>query len=105
MRKPVGGRGKKVPYESVTVRVPVPIRTDVEYLVDKYVESVLSGGKQSDSEESKVLYEACLKLVMSFVDEHQWTEKMNSENPPRNFTNLIRFRDWLQSRIDSNIDV
>jgi hypothetical protein len=105
MRKPVGGRGKKVPYESVTVRIPVPIRAEVEYLVDRYVQSVLSEGGQSQIEESKPLYEACLKLVMSFIDEHQWTEKMNSENPPRNFTNLIRFRDWLQSRIDSNIDV
>lgn len=99
MKKPLGGRGKKAPYESVTVRVPVPVKAQVEYLIDKYIESSLSGVNQEDLE-SKALYRACLKLVMSFIEERGLTEKFNSVKPPRDFTNLVRFRDWLESQID-----
>jgi len=40
--KLVGGRGKKAPYESITVRVPKPIRPEVDKLVEDYRRSVLN---------------------------------------------------------------
>ena len=36
MDKPKGGRGKKAPYNSVTVRVPEDLKETVETLVDDY---------------------------------------------------------------------
>jgi hypothetical protein len=43
MDKPKGGRGKKAPYNSVTVRVPEDLKETVETLVSDYRQSVLEG--------------------------------------------------------------
>ncbi|KAM3104927.1 hypothetical protein [Phormidesmis sp. 146-33] len=38
MAKPVGGRGNKAPYESTHVRVPIPIKSEVQALIDEFRE-------------------------------------------------------------------
>jgi hypothetical protein len=38
MTKPVGGRGNKAPYESTHVRVPIPIKKEVQALIDEFRE-------------------------------------------------------------------
>ena len=41
MVKPVGGRGKKAPYETTHVRVPVPIKPQVDELIECYRQTVV----------------------------------------------------------------
>jgi hypothetical protein len=36
MTKPIGGRGKKAPYETTHVRIPVDIKPQVEALVEEF---------------------------------------------------------------------
>jgi hypothetical protein len=36
MSKPIGGRGKKAPYETTHVRIPVDLKPQVELLVEKF---------------------------------------------------------------------
>lgn len=36
MTRPKGGRGKKAPYETEVIRVPVPILPQVEQMIDDY---------------------------------------------------------------------
>jgi hypothetical protein len=36
MDKPIGGRGKKAPYETTHVRIPVDLKAQVEQLVQEY---------------------------------------------------------------------
>jgi hypothetical protein len=36
MAKPVGGRGNKAPYETTHVRVPIPIKSEVQALIDEF---------------------------------------------------------------------
>lgn len=36
MAKPIGGRGVKAPYESTHVRVPKPIKAEVEALIEQF---------------------------------------------------------------------
>ena len=43
MDKPKGGRGKKVPYHSCTVRIPEDLKETVESLVDDYRQFILEG--------------------------------------------------------------
>jgi len=43
MVKPAGGRGKKAPYETITLRVPIPLREEIEKQVDAYREFVVNG--------------------------------------------------------------
>ena len=39
--KPSGGRGKKAPYETVVIRVPTPLVSEVQKIVDDYRNKVL----------------------------------------------------------------
>jgi glutamate mutase epsilon subunit len=41
MSKPVGGRGKKAPYEQTHVRVPLPIKDKIEELKTMFLEGTL----------------------------------------------------------------
>ena len=43
MDKPKGGRGKKVPYNSCTVRIPEDLKDAVETLVEQYRLFILEG--------------------------------------------------------------
>ena len=36
MPKPVGGRGKKAPYQTTHLRVPVPLKASLEALIEAY---------------------------------------------------------------------
>jgi hypothetical protein len=40
--KPKGGRGKIAPYQTTTVRIPLPLKPDIDRLVEDYRLSVLS---------------------------------------------------------------
>lgn len=43
MTKPVGGRGHKAPYQTTHLRIPVPIKPDIEKLIEDYRLSVIDG--------------------------------------------------------------
>jgi hypothetical protein len=43
MNKPIGGRGKKAPYNTVVMRIPEPLVEKVEKLVDWYRIAALEG--------------------------------------------------------------
>lgn len=43
MTKPLGGRGKKAPYKTQIVRVPIPIVPKVEQIIDDYRNLVING--------------------------------------------------------------
>lgn len=55
MSKPVGGRGNKAPYETTHVRVPVPIKSEVERLIEEFRE-----GKSQQQENSLTSLEDAL---------------------------------------------
>jgi hypothetical protein len=43
MNKSKGGRGKKLPYNSITVRIPENLKSQVEALVNDYRQFILDG--------------------------------------------------------------
>lgn len=43
MVKPKGGRGNKAPYESTHIRVPVPLKEEIEQRINEYREFLTSG--------------------------------------------------------------
>jgi hypothetical protein len=75
MDKPVGGRGKKAPYQTTHIRVPIPVKAQVEKLIEEYR---LSGTTQvkSDSqqvislEDAKKLSKKLLKAKTKNVESH-----------------------------------
>jgi hypothetical protein len=96
MIKPKGGRGQKAPYETAQVRVPVPIKPQVERLIEKYRTSVLQGSNESGGDSSDEVL-AALKLVDRFIEERYLTTKMGT----RDNTNLKRFREWLENNLET----
>lgn len=46
--KPLGGRGKKAPYETMQMRVPVPLKLKLADLISEYREKVLLGDDLSE---------------------------------------------------------
>lgn len=50
MTKPMGGRGKRAPYETTHMRVPLPLKSQIEQLIEDYRLSVLEGIESQPSE-------------------------------------------------------
>jgi hypothetical protein len=42
MNKPIGGRGKKAPYQTRVLRIPEPIADAVQRLVDRYRDKAMA---------------------------------------------------------------
>lgn len=93
MNKPIGGRGKKAPYDTALVRVPVPIKPEIEDLIERYRNSVLNNSEEIKANSSNNEIENCLVLLARFISESGQSEKMHT----RNNVNLVKFRDWLRS--------
>lgn len=54
MNKPVGGRGKKAPYETALIRVPVPVYNQVEKIADDYRRSVIENEDNNLEEKTDI---------------------------------------------------
>lgn len=50
MTKPMGGRGKRAPYETTHMRVPLPLKNQIEQLIEDYRLSILDGIDRPSSE-------------------------------------------------------
>lgn len=102
MVRPIGGRGKRAPYETVMVRVPEPIKPDVERLIARYRAEILlednSGESSSLDEEKLAEFRLATKLVNRFIKEIGQEESLHQ----RNNRNLVRFREWLESKTNAN---
>jgi hypothetical protein len=73
MNKPKGGRGKKVPYNSVTVRVPEDLKDTIDRLVSEYRQFILEGIETKNNDipsidETKELIKKLLKAKSSKID-------------------------------------
>jgi hypothetical protein len=92
--KPRGGRGHRAPYETVMVRTPVPIKAEVEAVIARYRDSVLSDAPVAVEPEGKHI---AIQLLSLFVAE----VGINADSltkPTRDNVNLLRFLRWLESR-------
>lgn len=91
--KPKGGRGNRAPYDTVMVRTPVPIKNEVEAVIARYRDSVLSDSPAPTEDGEKL---AAIRLLSLFVNE-AGINPQSLEKPTRDNVNLLRFLRWLQS--------
>lgn len=102
MPKPVGGRGKRAPYETVQMRVPLPIKSEVEQLIASYRNQVLETDSAAESAPLDMQQElellSAIKLVDRFVEEIGQSDRLYLPTV-RNNRNLAKFRDWLHSKL------
>jgi hypothetical protein len=69
MNKPIGGRGKKAPYETTHVRIPVDLKLQVEKLVEDYRNNGLSNLPESNQQSSPSESINYREFVNSMIDE------------------------------------
>lgn len=91
--KPKGGRGNHAPYETVMVRTPVPIKAEVEAVIARYRDSILSDVPAAiDADERLVT----IRLINLFVAE-MGINAGSLNKPTRDNVNLLRFLRWIES--------
>jgi hypothetical protein len=69
MDKPIGGRGKKAPYETTHVRIPVDLKSQVEKLVEDYRNNGLVVSNQNSQQSSPSESINYRQFVDSMIDE------------------------------------
>ncbi len=69
MTKPLGGRGKKAPYETAVIRVPVPLVPKVEKLIDDYRNLTINGEESESDKYPKVPATSTLTTYLEALEE------------------------------------
>ncbi len=54
MSKPVGGRGHKAPYQTMTVRIPIDVKEQVEEIVERFRDDNLES-TQTDNSDNNII--------------------------------------------------
>jgi hypothetical protein len=91
--KPLGGRGKKAPYQTMQMRVPIPLKPKLEGLIADYREKVLLGDDppeldddSSDEDDTDPSNEETIKsqaeMIQAYASEiHFLKHKLDQLNP------------------------
>lgn len=67
MVKPIGGRGKRAPYQTIQMRVPLPIKPEVEKLIEQYRTVMLGEDETPVETESKPEYGFLEKMIQEVL--------------------------------------
>lgn len=135
MVKPLGGRGKRAPYETIQMRVPVPLKAQVESTIADYRERVLLGDEDQDSEDqeddrsepsdsdvirsqAKMIQDLRIEveylnlktanpflIAIKLVDRFISEFNQTDKLHTRNNVNLVKFHNWLQDEANNNSDL
>jgi chorismate mutase len=89
MPKPVGGRGCKAPYQTITVRIPVDVKERVEEIVERFREGELEIVENDGGDSSKI---SRLKEII----DHYRTKAKDS----RDWTHANKLIEELTAEID-----
>ena len=54
MSKPVGGRGHKAPYQTMTIRIPIDVKEQVEEIVERFRSGDLEVAKIDCSDNNRI---------------------------------------------------
>ena len=54
MSKPVGGRGHKAPYQTMTIRIPIDVKQPVEEIVERFRSGNLEVAKIDCSDNNRI---------------------------------------------------
>ena len=73
MSKPVGGRGHKAPYQTMTIRIPI----DVKQQVDEIVERFRSGDLESTQTEQSDLH--IISQITTIIERYKTVAKSSRD--------------------------
>jgi hypothetical protein len=87
MSKPVGGRGHKAPYQTMTIRIPIDVKDQVEEIVERFRDGNLES-TQTDNSDRHIIsqlttiierYKAAAKLSRDWTKCNQLIQEIETE--------------------------
>jgi TRAP-type mannitol/chloroaromatic compound transport system substrate-binding protein len=91
MPKPLGGRGCKAPYQTMTMRIPVDVKSQVEEIVERFREGDLEIVENDNSENNKIL------RIQEIIERYRTKAKDS-----RDWTHANKLIEELTSEIDNH---
>jgi hypothetical protein len=88
MSKPVGGRGHKAPYQTMTIRIPIDVKDRVEEIVEKFRDDLEMGVTRVDPDDDKI------SKLSKIIDKYKLASK-----PSRDWTKCNQLIDELEAEI------
>jgi hypothetical protein len=88
MSKPVGGRGHKAPYQTMTIRIPIDVKEQVEEIVEKFRDDLEMGVTRVDPDDDKI------SKLSKIIDKYKLASK-----PSRDWTKCNQLIDELEAEI------
>ena len=87
MSKPVGGRGHKAPYQTMTIRIPIDVKEQVEEIVERFRSGDLELAKTDSSDNNRISqlttiierYKAVAKLTRDWTKCNQLIQELSAE--------------------------
>jgi hypothetical protein len=87
MSKPVGGRGHKAPYQTMTIRIPIDVKEQVEEIVERFRSSDLELAKTDCSDNNIISqltaiierYKTASKLSRDWTKCNQLIQELETE--------------------------
>ena len=87
MSKPVGGRGHKAPYQTMTIRIPIDVKEQVEEIVERFRSGNLELAKTDSSNNNRISqltiiierYKAVAKLSRDWTKCNQLIQELSAE--------------------------
>ena len=91
MSKPVGGRGHKAPYQTMTIRIPINVKEQVEEIVEQFRSGDLEVVKTDSSDNNKI------SRLMIIIKQYKEISK-----PSRDWTKCNQLIEELEAEIDGD---
>jgi hypothetical protein len=87
MSKPVGGRGHKAPYQTMTIRIPIDVKQEVEEIVERFRSGDLEVVKNDGSDNNRISqmtaiierYKEISKLSRDWTKCNQLIQELSAE--------------------------
>ena len=89
MSKPVGGRGHKAPYQTMTIRIPIDVKEHVEEIVERFRSGDLEVAKIDCSDNNRI------SQLTAIIERYKEISK-----PSRDWTKCNQLIQELETEID-----
>ena len=89
MPKPVGGRGHKAPYQTMTIRIPIDVKEQVEEIVERFRSGDLEVAQTDNSDNNRI------SQLTAIIERYQEISK-----PSRDWTKCNQLIQELSAEIE-----
>ena len=91
MSKPVGGRGHKAPYQTMTIRIPIDVKEQVEEIVERFRSGDLESTQTEQGDNNRI------SQLIAIIERYKEISK-----PSRDWTKCNQLIQELSAEIEGH---